>query len=322
MKSLIASLRSLTLPFGATSGPRIVLNGVQGRIEVYSDLGNLLITIDDDGLIVYDADGEQRQKIGSISDFSSIVFRDEDGLNPALITYQSIQPGDDHRTFAIYAPDVGSSTFSRFFLQTPTDLLTPPLLQWDTGFLDSAGAQPIADLTGFTGDLAARTVVHDLWQGESLGGGNAPNVNTSYPRGIIAKASRTTIVTYDGETTVLTLPSCELEEDRRYRWVASWRSLNWNTAAGTTISLMRIRYAAAGTILAEDHQIVTTASPQAGNTMTMTLDCPSEIPAGTYAFVFTASAPLGAVGTMDMAATATGKIVCTVEDMGSALTGL
>jgi microcystin-dependent protein len=41
LKSLIASLRSLTLPFGATSGTRIVLDGVNGVIQIY-DENNLL----------------------------------------------------------------------------------------------------------------------------------------------------------------------------------------------------------------------------------------------------------------------------------------
>jgi hypothetical protein len=36
VKSFIAALRSLVLPFGATTGPRIVLDGVNGRIVVYN----------------------------------------------------------------------------------------------------------------------------------------------------------------------------------------------------------------------------------------------------------------------------------------------
>lgn len=39
MKSFIAALRSLVLPFGATSGARIVLDGVNGRIAVYNAAG-------------------------------------------------------------------------------------------------------------------------------------------------------------------------------------------------------------------------------------------------------------------------------------------
>lgn len=39
MKSFIAALRTLVLPYGATSGQRIVLDGVNGRIAVYNAAG-------------------------------------------------------------------------------------------------------------------------------------------------------------------------------------------------------------------------------------------------------------------------------------------
>jgi hypothetical protein len=320
MKSLIASLRSLTLPFGATSGPRIVLNGVLGRIEIYSDAGNLLMTLDDDGLIVYDADGDQRQKIGSISDFSSIVFRDEDGLNPAIITYQSVEVGDVHRTLGFYAPDIGGggNSFSRLFILTPTNAVKNPLLQWDTGFLDPGVAQPIVDLTGFTGDLAARTVVHDLWRGDSLGGGNAPNVETSYPRGIIAIGKRNTAFNYEAEATVLTLPTAAvLEEGRRYRFAVGYRAMSWGTAAANGISLLRVRDSAGGTIRLEHHEIVVSASAQDGATATTYYDCPADIAAGSYSFVLTAQRALGAAGTHSLSATNAHQITLIVEDMGA-----
>ncbi len=41
MKSLIAALRSLTLPFGRTSGARIVLDGVNGQILFYDTTNTL-----------------------------------------------------------------------------------------------------------------------------------------------------------------------------------------------------------------------------------------------------------------------------------------
>ena len=45
MRSLIAALRTLVLPFGATSGQRIILDGVNGRIEIYDASGNLRIRL-------------------------------------------------------------------------------------------------------------------------------------------------------------------------------------------------------------------------------------------------------------------------------------
>jgi predicted RecA/RadA family phage recombinase len=52
MKSLIANLRNLVLPFGATSGPRIVLDGVDGEIDVYDANNNLVGQLNSNGLKV------------------------------------------------------------------------------------------------------------------------------------------------------------------------------------------------------------------------------------------------------------------------------
>lgn len=41
MRSLVAALRSLVLPWGHTTGPRIVIDGVQGAIQLY-DAGGIL----------------------------------------------------------------------------------------------------------------------------------------------------------------------------------------------------------------------------------------------------------------------------------------
>jgi hypothetical protein len=45
MKSLIASLRSLTLPFGATTGARIVLDSVSGTITIFDSSNNERIVL-------------------------------------------------------------------------------------------------------------------------------------------------------------------------------------------------------------------------------------------------------------------------------------
>jgi len=45
MRSFFANLRSLVLPAGATSGRRIVLDGVNGVIQVYNTAGDLVVQI-------------------------------------------------------------------------------------------------------------------------------------------------------------------------------------------------------------------------------------------------------------------------------------
>lgn len=46
MKSFMAALRSLVLPFGASTGPRIVLDGVNGRIQVFDNSGTQIGILD------------------------------------------------------------------------------------------------------------------------------------------------------------------------------------------------------------------------------------------------------------------------------------
>lgn len=66
-------LRSLTLPQGATSGARIVLNGETGQIQIYNSANQLVALIDPTGVWVLDADG------------SYVRIYDEDPGDGALI---------------------------------------------------------------------------------------------------------------------------------------------------------------------------------------------------------------------------------------------
>jgi hypothetical protein len=317
MKSLIASLRSLTLPFGATSGPRIVLNGVLGRIEVYADDGTLLMTLDDDGFVVYDPQGDIRQILGSTTSFSTHVFFDSDGGFASILGYEAIPGSDDYRAAFWQSPDTDLD-FSRLFLLSPKGSTTKnPLLQWDTGFLDSTVAQPIVDFTGFTGALAARTVVNDLWHGVSNGGGNAPTVDTSYPRGVLARVRRTSNVVFSTETQVHQLPAVTLEADRRYRLGFSWRSMSWNTTAAAVIVALRIKDLAS-TQRAETSLLLDGATGRAGGVCETIIDCPGEIGSGSHTFEATATRVTGA-GTDNLEASGTTPSVLYVEDVGSSL---
>lgn len=59
MKSVIAALRNLVLPYGRTSGKRLVLDGDNGRIQVYDASSRLVAEISPDASVVkvYGADG-------------------------------------------------------------------------------------------------------------------------------------------------------------------------------------------------------------------------------------------------------------------------
>ena len=64
MKSFIAALRSLILPFGATTGARIILDGVNGRISVYDSTNTLVGLVDATGIWQYNANGSST-RLGS-----------------------------------------------------------------------------------------------------------------------------------------------------------------------------------------------------------------------------------------------------------------
>lgn len=72
MRSWIAALRTLVLPYGRTTGKRIVLDGVNGLIAVY-DAVKKILQIDSDGLHV----------TGSVSEIDLTV----DSGNDSLITF-------------------------------------------------------------------------------------------------------------------------------------------------------------------------------------------------------------------------------------------
>lgn len=82
--SLAAILRVLTLPFGATSGRRIVLDGVGGEVDVYGQTGALVARIDNHGMVVS-------------SDLTNMVSANFAQLNtndtPAQVPSLQLQPG-------------------------------------------------------------------------------------------------------------------------------------------------------------------------------------------------------------------------------------
>jgi hypothetical protein len=233
MKSFIAALRTLTLPFGA--GPndeRIVLNGVDGRIEIYAVGGVLLMTLDDDGLKVYDSDGDTRGRFGIPGDFATLSLFNAD--NEAAVI--SASQGTDYGLLSLQGTD-GPKNFPRLLILSPDNTTKNPLFQVDMGILTSDVAQPIIDLTGFTRDdaRAAIVAVDELVRASNLGGGNAPTLGNSYPRGSMGKIEdASSSAAFSAATTILSgLNGKVVEAGRRY-WVHFFaRTVNQSVALDT-----------------------------------------------------------------------------------------
>lgn len=205
MKSAIASLRSLTLPFGATSGARIVLDGVNGVIRIYDTNGNLAleltpeiltgIYIGEAGFIVYDDAGNHRILMsappalgaagidldsGSAAELANgnggtIAVTDTGGLSA---NFMQIHPGDTgHGTLRFNLISANSDNSGKSFMQVEVTL-------------DIAALKPYIDLSGTSAPSAQQrpdVIVSDLYYGTpGASVGIEPTRLGQYPRGIIA----------------------------------------------------------------------------------------------------------------------------------------
>jgi hypothetical protein len=313
MKSFIAALRTLTLPFGA--GPN------DESIEVYRAGGILLMVIDDDGLQVFDGDGDLRQQLGAITDFSSILFWDSNGENRGVLTYQAIPGANDYRSMTWQSPDTDMG-FGRVLHLSPNNSITKnPMLQWDTGLYDDSGGigQPIVDLCGFS-DAALRAVlaVYDIRQATSNGGGNAPTLGNSYPRGSMGKVTDdTSSAAFSAATTILSgLDNIEVEAGRRY-WVHFFaRTINQSVALDT-FELRIERDAGAGFAVISDGAVqLGTAGENIGPINIWA----SYDPATDAAVDFRVRGErTGGTGTLAVGASATSEMYLEIADMGSAV---
>jgi hypothetical protein len=99
VRSVFAALRSLVLPAGATSGQRIILNGVTGRIEIYDSAGVLraLVQPQSPEFSVYDSAGDLLAAINDSagSDDGVLQVRTPDGATTdlAISTHQESDTG-------------------------------------------------------------------------------------------------------------------------------------------------------------------------------------------------------------------------------------
>lgn len=78
MRSLVAALRTLVLPFGATSGGRIILDGVNATIDVFSMLGTRFVRISPTDGVLVGQDGSDQIAVTAVGVTASIDFIDGD----------------------------------------------------------------------------------------------------------------------------------------------------------------------------------------------------------------------------------------------------
>ncbi len=192
MKSFFANLRALTLPLGASpTDPRIVLDGVNGSISIYGAGGVLLMTLDPNGFIVYDATGNQRTKIGIPALFSTIALGtgDVSETNRPVIDSQA---GADYSALQFQSGNMGQGILV-LSLIAPELVGGRPFFQFETGFL-TGGLQPLVDLCGDVGGgNNLRVVLDDLWFGIGQGNANAPLQTRRIGQGLVPGSTTGTL---------------------------------------------------------------------------------------------------------------------------------
>jgi hypothetical protein len=192
MRSFIAALRSLVLPYGTTSGQRIVLDGVNGRIDIYDVNNDLLMRLDPEGMKVFDGDGTLRIWLAipgsTFTAYSLIEFYTKrlDETRPGIISLYDTGT----RNRLILTPGENSDRGAMEWTLLPEDagLTKEAMLQAVCYTLSHAdNLRPTIDLTGASSQAGKepRTVVNDLWYGSPNSFGSSPTMEGSYGKGTL-----------------------------------------------------------------------------------------------------------------------------------------
>jgi hypothetical protein len=227
VKSFMAALRNLVLPFGQTSGQRIVLDGDNGRIDIYDSSNNLLLRLSPTGIEVFDQLAARRMLIASPGGtFSTIIFETGKAAETGdgLLSLADWNSGLQSRMVLTPSP-YGKGSAELTFLSTPSDNSAAPLIQAVGLTIDSGAPAAIVDLTGASAPKAFRLVASDFELGTAPTFGSPPTILKSMPRGQIDWATSTSDVTLSTTagtyTTILTGNAKALKSGRRYRITAA-----------------------------------------------------------------------------------------------------
>jgi hypothetical protein len=136
VKSFIAALRSLILPYGAVTGARIVLDGVNGRIEVYDSSDFRVGLIDDTGVWQFNPDGSYVRLASSGGGFGALLRLQPGDVPPLTYSagtiFATTFPGQDNVPLTaisspiIQGPFVGS--LARIYVLGEDDAHNPPMI--------------------------------------------------------------------------------------------------------------------------------------------------------------------------------------------------
>lgn len=255
MKSAVASLRELTLPFGATTGGRIELDGVEGAIRIYDSDGNLMFSITPEfGLQVWDPNGFLRVELTAplAGAYAALEFISDSGyMTDRSFISQDAFAGIQERMVLCPGEDLNQGTLELLIGANHRDNTSPSWIA-AIGPRNSSVSflRPWVDFSGIGTPNEAQypyTKVYELYQGPPGSSGPGTNLDGIYGRGILDYAETATPV--GGITTT------DVDVGLEISWVAKSTHVykvtahnNRGLSSTTANDLMRAKIAdAAGT---------------------------------------------------------------------------
>lgn len=156
MRSIVAALRTLVLPFGATGGRRIILDGIAGTITTFYDSGEPGLTI------------------GAFGNASNIEFSTghaSENTTGQLNVFRTI---DDRGGYLLQPPDMGGGTVSLQLVSRSGDGTIDSVMQISAESLPG----DIAIDLGATDDYRTFLVADEIVYGTKTGSGDPPTMET------------------------------------------------------------------------------------------------------------------------------------------------
>jgi len=329
MRSLIAALRTLVLPFGATSGARIILDGVSGRIQIFDINGNQLVVIDGtDGIRVYDSAGDQRMQLAipSLTEASRIRFHvgGPDEITPANVKNDLTASTPNQRAeMSIYSSDIGDGAFGmKIYARETADAAHPTMVLFDAGDLVEALPVYFDFCCNFSGGNATGGIVaaDDFWIGDNVGSGaQAPTKRQSLPRGVDNNGYAEITADSNTGTTIFDITGLsitpDLEAGRRYLITVGYEGMRSSVAGDDVRVSVRD---SGGTVLGDNgrNDLILANSSQNGGTFSFVYDPSTD---ETNKQFKVSMARLTGTGNVGLGASTTSKAFILCQDIGEAV---
>jgi hypothetical protein len=320
MRSFIAALRTLVLPFGATTGRRIVLDGINGLITIFDAGNNERIVIGESGdsieLItgtVGEATGGQLKAVG-VNAGQPDAQAELEIISPSLAA-------PDNKVAAIILTSEADDGVEQpsVFIDAETVTLSPATVA-NGILLELLGTLTKAARLIVNGGTAFPTVQITDGVIDIESGGDIQIADRSLPRGRLTTRTQTSDMSATSGTTekdiFTTAPDAvTLDAGRAVKLTLSIRSITASVA--NDIYSVRIKEGATQ-LMEQNFRGIAAAVGSDGMTLTVTLDASYNPPsAGSHSYKATIVRAAG-TGTATIQGAAGRPIQFTVEDVGPA----